>query len=210
MKLHRDNLKGYDPYKLIMSTVVPRPIAWISTTNENGTTNLAPYSNFTFLCYRALMVGVGMGRKAENPDIMKDTERNIRRTGEFVINIPSVQHLDAVHESSKEYSYGTSELDMLKLNSVLADHVNVQRLTDVGLSLECSVDQILNIGPKEIQYHFVTAFIKMFHIDDQLIDSNERIDTQQLDPLMRIGGPNYASIGETFFKGYLTAGYVNK
>lgn len=210
MKIHRDNLQGYDPYKLIMSTVVPRPIAWISTSNEDGSTNLAPYSNFTFLCYRALMIGVGMGRNAENANIMKDTERNIRRTKEFVINIPSVSHLSAVHESSKEHAYGVSESALLGLRTTDSDTINVQRLTDVNLSLECSVDQILNIGPTELQYHFVTALIKVFHINDQLLDNSDRIDTLKLDPLMRIGGPNYASIGETFSLSYLTAGYLNK
>lgn len=210
MKIYQDNLKEYDAYKLLMSTVVPRPIAWVSTTNDNGSTNLAPYSNFTFLCHRALMIGVGMGRKPSDLNIMKDTERNIRRTGEFVVNIPSVKHLDAVHNSSKDYEYGTSETDILKLNTVLSDTINVHRLVDVNISLECCVDQILNIGPAEFQYHFVTAFIKVFHISDHLIDNSKRINTQELDPLMRIGGPNYAGIGKIFSKSYLTSGYLDK
>ena len=210
MKIFTNNLQGQDPYKLLMSTVVPRPIAWVSTKNENGTLNLAPFSNFTFLCHRALMVGIGMGRKPDNLEIMKDTEKNIRRTNEFVINVPSSRHLDAVHQSSVDYEYGISESEILKLTTVKSETVDVERLSDVEISMECKLDQILEIGPKKFKYHFITGFISVFHINDELMDSDNRINTVAVDPLMRIGGPNYAQVGKTFQKTYLTKGYLDK
>lgn len=194
----------------MMSAVVPRPIAWISTVNENGSVNLAPFSNFTFLCHRAMMIGVGMGRKPYDLDQMKDSERNIRRTGEFVVNIASVKHLDQLHESSRDYPHDVSEVDVLGLELCESDRVSTPRLKDVGVSLECKLDQVLMIGLPEHRYHFFTAYTEVVHVAPGLFNDKGRIDTPLLDPLMRIGGGGYAGIGQIFDRTYLTTGYLDK
>lgn len=207
MKIFVEQLdKNIDPYKLITGSIVPRPIAWVTTLNENSTVNLAPYSNFTFLSTSAAMLGIGMQRKSPEFVEMKDTEINIRRTGQFVVNIGSIEHLALIQESSKEYPLGVSETDKLRIETVSSDYVQVPRLADVGISMECVVDRFEEYGLPNT-YVFVSAFVKVFHIRDELFSHDGRIDSTKLNPVLRIAGPNYAELGKIYQTEYLNKGY---
>jgi flavin reductase (DIM6/NTAB) family NADH-FMN oxidoreductase RutF len=208
MKIFSDNLGPIHPYKLITGCVVPRPIAWITTLNENGKVNLAPYSNFTFLSHRSLMVAVGIAHKPPEYTVMKDTERNIRRTGEFVIHIGSVKHIGQIQDSSYDYDADVSEVEELGIKTVPCDIVKVPRIADVKIAMECTPKQYIDVGSPG--YVLIAAEVRVFHIDDDVFSHNGRIDSAKLDPAVRIGGPNYAQLGQVFENEYITKGFETR
>lgn len=184
---------GLDPeatYKLVTGIVVPRPIAWVTTLSPGGSVNLAPFSAFTFVSNKPPMVGINVGRKAGK---LKDTGVNIHAGGEFVVNIADESLIEPVHLSAIEYAPEVSEADLLGLELAPSQSVRVPRLAAAPVSLECRFHSATAYG--ETGSEFIVGEVLVFHIRDGLC-VNGKIDTAQLRPLCRIGGPNYAKLGE--------------
>ncbi len=184
---------GLDPeatYKLITGIIVPRPIAWVTTLSPGGAVNLAPFSAFTFVSNKPPMVGINVGRKAGR---LKDTGVNIHAGGEFVVNIADENLIEPVHLSAIEYAPEVSEADLLGLALKASQAVRVPSLAAAPISLECRFHSATAYG--ETGSEFMVGEVLVFHIRDGLC-VNGKIDTAQLRPLCRIGGPNYAKLGE--------------
>ena len=184
---------GLDPeatYKLITGIIVPRPIAWVTTLSPGGAVNLAPFSAFTFVSNKPPMVGINVGRKAGR---LKDTGVNIHVGGEFVVNIADENLIEPVHLSAIEYAPEVSEADLLGLELKASQAVRVPSLAAAPISLECRFHSATAYG--ETGSEFMVGEVLVFHIRDGLC-VNGKIDTAQLRPLCRIGGPNYAKLGE--------------
>ena len=184
---------GLDPeatYKLITGIIVPRPIAWVTTLSPGGAVNLAPFSAFTFVSNKPPMVGINVGRKAGR---LKDTGVNIHAGGEFVVNIADETLIEPVHLSAIEYAPEVSEADLLGLALKASQAVRVPSLAAAPISLECRLHSATAYG--ETGSEFMVGEVLVFHIRDGLC-VNGKIDTAQLRPLCRIGGPNYAKLGE--------------
>ncbi len=184
---------GLDPeatYKLITGIIVPRPIAWVTTLSPGGAVNLAPFSAFTFVSNKPPMVGINVGRKAGR---LKDTGVNIHAVGEFVVNIADETLIEPVHLSAIEYAPEVSEADLLGLALKASQAVRVPSLAAAPISLECRFHSATAYG--ETGSEFMVGEVLVFHIRDGLC-VNGKIDTAQLRPLCRIGGPNYAKLGE--------------
>ncbi len=184
---------GLDPeatYKLITGIIVPRPIAWVTTLSPGGAVNLAPFSAFTFVSNKPPMVGINIGRKAGR---LKDTGVNIHAGGEFVVNIADENLIEPVHLSAIEYAPEVSEADLLGLALKASQAVRVPSLAAAPISLECRFHSATAYG--ETGSEFMVGEVLVFHIRDGLC-VNGKIDTAQLRPLCRIGGPNYAKLGE--------------
>lgn len=178
-----------DCYRLLSGLVVPRPIAWISTCNEAGIANLAPFSCYTFVCSKPPMVGVNIGRRNGE---LKDTARNIRDTGVFVLNIGDEPMLDAMHQSADEYAAAESELGLLGLRSVPGSEVVAPRLVDVPASMECRLHSIQEFGDTRAQ--FIVGEVVQFHFREGVCVDG-RVDLAKLNPVGRIGGLQYCRIG---------------
>lgn len=177
-------------YRLMSGIVVPRPIAWISTLSPSGVVNLAPFSCFTFVSNKPPMLGVNIGRKA---GARKDTGGNILASGEFVVNIGHRDHLHAIHESSAEHAPDVSEAQLLGLATAPSETIAVPRLADVPVSMECRLERVIAFG--ETGAEFFVGVVTMFHLREGLMH-NGKIDTRALDPVCRIAGPNYATLGD--------------
>lgn len=177
-------------YKLLTGIVVPRPIAWITTLSPEGIVNLAPFSAFTFVSNKPPMVGVNVGRKAGK---IKDTGRNIHASGEFVVNIADETLFEPVHLSSVEHAPEVSEADLLGLALDKSEALRTPRLAAAPISLECRFHRAIAFG--DTGSEFMVGEIVSFHIRDGLC-VNGKIDSAALRPLCRIGGPNYAKLGE--------------
>lgn len=178
-------------YRLLTGVVVPRPIAWITSLDLDGTLNLAPFSAFTLVSNDPPMVGVNIGLRAGR---LKDTAANIEATGEYVINIPSWSMHDAVHESSVAHPPDIDEAAALDLATHPSDLVQIPRLHDVPVALECRLDQFVSFG--RAGSRFTVGEVVRFHIRNELLHDG-KIDTVAMDPAARIAGPVYARIGET-------------
>lgn len=190
MKIAPTPLPAQEIYKLLTGVIVPRPIAWVTTQSRAGVVNLAPFSCFTFVSTKPPMVGINIGRRQGE---IKDTALNIAETKEFVVNIADESMIEAVHRSGIAFPSDVSEVDVLGMSLAPSDTISVPRLAATPVSLECRLHQVLNFGETGAQ--FVVGEITLFHVRDGLGDNN-KIDTKKLRPICRIGGPNYASLGE--------------
>lgn len=190
MYLAADDLSPEATYRLMSGIVVPRPIAWITTVSESGVINLAPFSCFTFVSNKPPMLGVNIGRKAGK---RKDTGANIHALREFVVNIGDASHMVAIHESSAEHAPDVSETELLGLGTLECTTVRVPRLADAPVSMECKLERIISFG--QTGSEFIIGEVTAFHLRDGLM-RNGKVDTRELDPVCRIGGPNYATLGK--------------
>lgn len=190
MEIPSDTLNAEESYKLITGTVVPRPIAWVSTVNQWGGINLAPFSAFTFVCSFPVMLGFNVGRRLGE---IKDTARNIRANSDYVVNIADESMLEALHLSSFEHPPEVSEAEFLGLETVSCSMVRGKRLAKAPISMECRLNQILNFGSSGAD--FIVGEVLLFHVRDDLL-VNGKIDSGRLRPICRLAGPNYAKLGE--------------
>ena len=182
-------------YRLMTGLVVPRPIAWITTLTPSGKVNLAPFSAFAFVCHKPPMVTTTMGLRegGDHAGEFKDTLRNILQTGEYVVNIASRSLLSKLHQSSAEYPADESEVEALGLELSDSAAVRTPRLTVASAALECRFHSTIELG--EAGDRMVMGEVVMFQVQDHLID-NGKVDTKRLDPIARLGGPNYATFGD--------------
>lgn len=178
-------------YKILTGLVVPRPIAWISTLNETGATNLSPFSAFTFCAHEPPMVAISIGRKEDAR--LKDTSSNILRTGEFVVNIVNSAVIEAMHSSSAMVPPEISEADALGLHQLPSRTIAPPRIASAPASLECRLHMAIPLG-KEYSLLMIGE-VQRFHVRDDLIHEG-KIDSLALDPVARLGGPNYAVLGQ--------------
>jgi flavin reductase (DIM6/NTAB) family NADH-FMN oxidoreductase RutF len=177
-------------YKLLTSSVVPRPIAWISTLSTKGTVNLAPFSAFTFVSSKPPMLAVSIGRRDGR---LKDTTANILATKEFVVNIANFALAKAVQTSSEEFSAEISEVDQINIQTSPSRMVDPPRIALAPISLECRLHQCIELGREHTA--LIIGSVVCASIQDGLMQ-NGKINTRELDPLVRVAGPNYARIGE--------------
>lgn len=189
MELDPQSLSPEATYRLLSGLVVPRPIAWITTLSASGVVNLAPFSCFTFLSNKPPLLGVNVGRKAGR---RKDTGAHIHHRGEYVVHIGNSSQLNAIHESSAEHPEDVSEADLLGLATVASDTIAVPRLADAPVAMECRLSQVICFG--ETGAEFIVGEVTRFHLRDGLMRDG-KVDTLDLDPVCRIGGPNYATLG---------------
>jgi len=190
MDIAPESLDEQSAYKLMTGVVVPRPIAWVTTTNTDGGVNLAPFSAFTFVSTEPPMVGFNVGRRLGQ---RKDTANNIHRTGEFVVNIGDESLLEAIHLSSEEHPPDVSEARLLGLETIPGTRVSAQRLAAAPVSLECRLHQVIEFGVSGSE--FFVGEVVLFHVRDELYRDG-KIDTGSLRPAARVGGPTYARLGE--------------
>ncbi len=194
MHFPASDLNPEQTYRLMSGIIVPRPIAWISTINAAGVVNLAPFSCYTFVSNQPPMVGINIGRRAGE---RKDTGRNIIENGHFVVNIADETLLDPLHESAQEHPPEISEAELLGLEVLAGEAIATPRLAAAPISLECRLHSVTPFGNTGAE--FFVGEVVMFHIRDGLMQDG-KIDTGTLRPICRIGGPNYASLGEIITK----------
>ena len=183
-------------YKLLIGSVVPRPIAWTSSMSREGTLNLAPFSFFTVASRQPPMLCISLGPRPEAEEgserSAKDTLSNIEETGEFVINIVSLPLSNSMYESSKNHPPETDEFEEAGLTPAPCEVVKVSRVAEAGVSMECILDRVLPLGTD----HLVIGRMVRFHVRDELYQ-NGRINVAKLQPLGRLAG-NYTKV-ETIF-----------
>jgi len=179
-------------FQLFSGSLVPRPIAWITTINEDQTINLAPYSFFGGVNTRPPMVMVSIGRHEGQ---LKHTGQNITRTKECVIHIPSERHIDAVNKSAVKFETNVSEVEVLDLPLVTSYKVATPSLADSLIRFECTLNKIVELPTNDM---FIFDVVNLF-IDDTVIKDGI-VDIKALNPLSRIGGNFYTLVGDVIQK----------
>lgn len=151
-------------YKLLAGLVTPRPIAWVTTQDEDGRVNAAPFSFFNVFGTRPPILGFAPGDK--EPGIPKDTARNIRRTGEFVVNLVDESCAEAMNTTSAEIPFGESEIELAKLNTTASSVVAPPRIIEAPVSLECREWSTLEIGRNRL----VIGLIERIHTKEGILN----------------------------------------
>src|SRR5271163_4885199 len=175
-------------YKLLVSTVTPRPIAWITSLNAAGQLNAAPFSFFNVFAGNPPVVGIGIS--SHEPGRPKDTRRNIRDTKEFVVNLVSEDVAEAMNVTAIEFEHGVNELTHAGLTTVPSLHVKPPRIAESPVSMECELLQIVDLGPES---GLVLGRVLAMHVhEDFVIDpARHYIDTPKLKLIGRMHGSGW-------------------
>ena len=190
MIVNAHELDAEQTYKLLTGVVVPRPIAWITTRSAAGVVNLAPFSAFTFVSTKPPLLGVNIGRKA---GVRKDTAVNILAQGEFVVHIAHAPLVEPLHASAVEHPPEVSEVELLGLPTSPSTHLKVPRLQAAPVAMECRFHSATPFGDTGAE--FFVGEVLCWHVRDGLLKQG-KVDSFELDPLCRLGGPWYATLGE--------------
>ena len=193
MIIDPDSLDPQSRYKLLIGSVVPRPLAWTSTMNRKGVHNLAPFSFFTVASRNPPMLCISVGPRTDQPPDTKDTLSNIEEMKEFVINIVSLPLWNAMYESSRTHPPEADEFEKAGLTAAGCEVVRAPRVEEAAVSMECVLERVLELGTD----HLVIGRMVRFHVRDELYE-NGRIDVAKLQPLGRLAG-NYTKV-ETIFE----------
>jgi flavin reductase (DIM6/NTAB) family NADH-FMN oxidoreductase RutF len=188
-----DKLTPSQRYKLITGSVMPRPIALITTENEDGSCNAAPYSAFNYMSEEPPLVAVGIeryGDESHRPGEIKDTLRNVLRTGEFVINMVDRPLLEQMVGCSTDYPYGISEAKELGLQTAPSKRVRAPRLSQAPISLECRKFEILEYS--DLRAILLGEIVSIHFSEGMLNPETLRVNVDSYFPMCRLGGPNYA------------------
>jgi flavin reductase (DIM6/NTAB) family NADH-FMN oxidoreductase RutF len=187
-----------DLYHILISAVGPRPIAWISTLGKNGQPNLAPFSFFTVVSATPPMLGFSPApRRVEKTHETKDTLRNIRDSGEFVVNVVTFDQAESMNITSGDYVHSVNEFERAKLNLRASQIVGAPQVAESPVSFECKLFQILDFGDPPATGHFVIGEIVSVHLDDRVMHEG-KLDRDALDLIGRLGGHQYSRTNQRF------------
>ena len=178
------------------STILPRPIAWVSTMAANGKTNLAPFSFFQGVTANppTLLFSVVNDRHGEK----KDTIRNIEVVPEFVVNLVSYDLREQMNRSSALLPYGESEFEFAGVTAAASELVRPPRVGEAPVSFECKLQQIVRVGEGPLAGNVVFGTILLMHVKDDVLDSDGRLDPAKLDAIARMGGECYTRTTDRF------------
>jgi flavin reductase (DIM6/NTAB) family NADH-FMN oxidoreductase RutF len=180
--------KHQDIYKLMIGSIVPRPIALVSSVSHDGILNLAPFSFFTGISSKPPLVCFCPGPRSERGP-RKDTLVNISRTKEFVVNIVSEEIAEAMNLTSGEYPPETDEFSVAGLTPVSSDLVKPPRVAESPVSMECRLRLAIEFSEEPGGGNLVVGEIQRFHVDERIVSENLRIDPDKLRAIGRMGGP---------------------
>ncbi|RWZ52241.1 flavin reductase family protein [Halobacillus fulvus] len=189
MLISKQQFHEHNMSKLIKGSVVPRPIAWVSTISQDGIRNLAPYSFFTVASMDPITLCFSVGNSTRE----KDTLANIKEKGQFVVNIVTEALANQMHISSLEYAPDEDEFSMANTESEPSDFVNVPRVKEAPVHMECELDQIIEVGSN----HLVLGRVIGYHIQDHVYQETDKVNPHQLKPVGRMAG-DYSWIREFY------------
>ena len=198
MKVDPATLSADAAYAWQAATILPRPIAWTSTLNEDGSANLAPFSFFTGVSSDPPTCLICVSRRRRQSDGTrppKDTWRNIERTGEYVIHVVDDALAAQMNATSREFPYGTDEIAEVGLTKVASDRVAPPRIVEAPVAMECRLERIVEVGRAGTAV--IIGEILLWHVRDELVVGG-RLDLGRLDAIGRMGGPTYTRTRDRF------------
>ncbi len=196
MVLDFSTLRPRDAYGWMISTILPRPIAWVSTISAEGKTNLAPFSFF-------------QGVTANPPTLMfvpvnkrdgskKDTVQNIEAVPEFVINLVSFELAEQMNASAALLPYGESEFERFGIAAAPSDRIRPPRVAAAPVAFECALERIVLIGEGPLAANVVFGRILVAHVKDAVLGADGRPDAGKLDLIGRLGGESFTRTRDRF------------
>ncbi|AQQ53168.1 flavin reductase family protein [Planococcus lenghuensis] len=183
-----------DNYKLLIGSIVPRPIAFVTTRSETGVVNGAPFSYFNIVSSNPPMVSLAIQRPTGE---RKDTARNIYGNGEFVVHIVDQDNVVKINETAASLPPEDSEVEMANLTLVPSTGISVPGIRESKVRMECRLVQGIPLGGEGPGSDLLIGEIVRFHVDEAIYE-NGRINPRGLNAVSRLAGANYAAIGDIF------------
>jgi flavin reductase (DIM6/NTAB) family NADH-FMN oxidoreductase RutF len=196
------DLSHSELYGILLNSVAPRPIAWVSTISAAGNINLAPFSFFNAVCVDPPLLAFAPGlRQPKQPEgghgEAKDTLRNVRETKEFVVNIVTYELAEAMNLTSGEYDASVDEFELAKLTPQPSKVVRPPRVAESPISFECKLHQILDFSSRPTSSSLVIGQVVSIHISDAHLKDG-KLDRNSLDLIGRMGGIQYTRTTQRF------------
>jgi len=188
IKINPKKLDERNNYKILSSIVVPRPIAFVTTLNSDFSINGAPFSFFNVVSGMPPLISISVLRKNGK---LKDTARNILRNKEFVVHLTTIDNINKVNLSSKEYDQNQSEIDILNFASINSDIISTPGVTNAKIRIEVKLEKHLTF--EENGVNTVDLFIGkvvMYYLDSDVYE-NTYINFKKLSPIGRLSGNKY-------------------
>jgi flavin reductase (DIM6/NTAB) family NADH-FMN oxidoreductase RutF len=198
MKFDLEKSPRSHAYKLLVGLVAPRPIALVTSMDEEGKLNAAPFSAYNYLCTDPPIVGIGVTNRSNEVYQPKDTARNIRRTGEFVVNIVTEDIAQKMNICATEFPAEMNELDLAGFTTTPSEKVKVPRIAEAHAAMECVEFATMEIGRSRIILGRVVAI----YVEDRFIDpAGPYVKADELHAIGRMNGlGNYVRTRDAFME----------
>lgn len=176
---------GRETYNLLIGLVAPRPIALVTSRSEDGRLNAAPFSAYNYLCTDPPIIGMGVTDRPRGGFVPKDTARNIRRTGEFVVNVVTEDLLQRMNICATDFPPEVDELELAGLTTEPSQMISVPRISEAHAALECREYTTMEIGRSRIILGRVVAI----YIEDRFVDpAGPYVKAEDLHAVGRMNG----------------------
>ena len=185
MQYAASELNPHERYKLLISFVLPRPIAWVTTIGPSGVVNAAPFSFFNVFAEDPPLCMFAINKRPDGR--IKDTWSNIQRTGEFVVNLVDEAMAEAMNVCAIDFDEGVDELIEAGLTAAPSATIAAPRIAESPVALECRLLQELRFGGDGAR-SLVIGEVQAMQIRDGLVDAAGRVDTRALNLVGRFGG----------------------
>jgi flavin reductase (DIM6/NTAB) family NADH-FMN oxidoreductase RutF len=185
MRFDPESAAPREIYNLLIGLVAPRPIALVTSMDEQGVLNAAPFSAYNYLCTDPPVVGLGVTDRPASDRVPKDTARNIRRTGEFVVNVVTEDLAEQMNICATDFPPGVSELDLAGFSTAPSTSVKVPRIAQAHAALECVEHTTMEIGRSRI----ILGRVVSIYIEDRFVDpAGPYVRAEELHAVGRMNG----------------------
>ncbi len=197
MEVNPETIPHNSIYKILSGAILPRPIGWISSLDESGNPNLAPFSFFNVVCSQPPTVVFCPLIRGTDGGI-KDTLKNVRATGEFVVNIVTEELVAAMNQTSVEAPSALNEFEFAGLTAAPSVSVKPPRVAESPIHFECKVHQIVDISDQPGGGSLVIGTVVHIHVDERVLVGGDKINLTALRPIGRLAGGGYVRVTDVF------------
>lgn len=192
MEIDLRSIEARHAHDLLTSSIIPRPIAWVSSVSGGGDTNLAPFSFFTGVQWNPPVLAFSVVNRADGTQ--KDTVANIERTREFVINLVSVELLEPMELSARPIPCGEDERVVKGIRLIPSTTVKPCRIQEAKVSFECVLDRIVRVDEGANAGNLILGRVQLMHVQEDLVLGGREVDWRGLNALGRLSGNRYCTI----------------
>ncbi|CAC6031237.1 TPA: flavin reductase family protein [Staphylococcus aureus] len=189
------SLTARENYKLLIGSIIPRPIAFVTTLNQDASVNAAPFSFFNIVNNHPPMIAIAVQRAGGK---RKDTALNIERTGDFVVHITDEDNVQDINETAAPLAYGDSELSRTELSLLTSTTIKTPGIKDAKMRFECKLSQMILLGDVLDGADLIIGEIVTYHIDDSIYEGDFKINPHALQAVSRLAGNDYAKLWGIF------------
>lgn len=192
MDIDPSKLEERDQYKLMTGSIVPRPIALVTTLGPLGP-NAAPFSLFNMVGSQPCMLMFSVGNQGDGSE--KGTLQNVQHLPEFVVHICNEAIAERMNVCSTDFEHGINELDKAGFTALPSMKVRPPRIAEAPVQMECKLIRIVEFGTR---HHVIFGEVLLFHFHDGIVNERFHVDVQKLNPIGRLSGSLYAKVREPF------------